>query len=170
VIEAITIEHWGRIINISSINGEGAQLRADNYSAAKAACTVHDGYGPRSSPRKGIPVNTVSPGTIATDMVMAVREDVREKIVQTIPVKRWARRRKSHRSWPGCTTEDAGFTTGARFFFGQRRLARLSRGRTSSSHQDGTIVRGLTALAAPHSAVRTRCPQTGPEQDGPAHV
>jgi len=64
---------------------------------------------------KGVTVNTVSPGYIATDMVMAVREDVREKIIQTILVKRLGKTEEigSIVSW--LTTDDAGFTTGADF-------------------------------------------------------
>jgi acetoacetyl-CoA reductase len=64
---------------------------------------------------KGVTVNTVSPGYIATDMVMAVREDVREKIIQTIPVKRFGKAEEIGSIVGWLTTDDGGFTTGADF-------------------------------------------------------
>jgi acetoacetyl-CoA reductase len=64
---------------------------------------------------KGVTVNTVAPGYIATDMVMAVREDVREKIIQTIPVKRLGKAEEIGSIVGWLTTDDAAFTTGAEF-------------------------------------------------------
>jgi len=60
-------------------------------------------------------VNTVAPGYIGTDMVMAVREDVREKIIQTIPVKRLGKAEEIGSIVGWLTTDDAAFTTGAEF-------------------------------------------------------
>ena len=88
VIDGMLDSGWGRIINISSVNGEKGQFGQTNYSAAKAGMHGFTMALAQEVASKGVTVNTVSPGYIGTDMVMAVREDVREKIIQTIPVKR----------------------------------------------------------------------------------
>ena len=115
VIEGMYERSWGRIINISSINGEKGQFGQSNYSAAKAGMHGFTMSLAQEVASKGITVNTVSPGYIATDMVMAVREDVREKIIQTIPVKRFGRAEEIASVVGWLTTDDAGFTTGADF-------------------------------------------------------
>jgi acetoacetyl-CoA reductase len=81
---------WGRIINISSVNGEKGQAGQTNYSAAKAGMHGFTMALAQELAAKGVTVNTVSPGYIGTDMVngRAIRPDVLEKIVATIPVKR----------------------------------------------------------------------------------
>jgi len=91
VIDGMLDQGWGRIINISSVNGEKGQFGQTNYSAAKAGMHGFTMALAQEVANKGVTVNTVSPGYIATDMVMAVREDVREKIIQTIPVRRLGR-------------------------------------------------------------------------------
>ena len=115
VIDGMLDRGWGRIVNISSINGERGQFGQSNYSAAKAGMHGFTMSLAQEVANKGITVNTVSPGYIATDMVMAVREDVREKIIQTIPVKRLGRAEEIASIVGWLTTEDAGFTTGADF-------------------------------------------------------
>jgi acetoacetyl-CoA reductase len=79
---------WGRIINISSINGSKGQFGQTNYSAAKAGVHGFTKALAQEVARKGVTVNTVSPGYLATEMVMAVREDVRQQIIAAIPVGR----------------------------------------------------------------------------------
>jgi acetoacetyl-CoA reductase len=79
---------WGRIINISSVNGEKGQAGQTNYSAAKAGMHGFTMALAQELANKGVTVNTVSPGYIGTDMVKAIRQDVLDKIVATIPVKR----------------------------------------------------------------------------------
>ncbi|MGB6101170.1 MAG: acetoacetyl-CoA reductase [Comamonas sp.] len=79
---------WGRIVNISSINGSKGQFGQTNYSAAKAGVHGFTKALALEVARKGVTVNTVSPGYLATEMVMAVREDVRQKIIDAIPVGR----------------------------------------------------------------------------------
>jgi acetoacetyl-CoA reductase len=79
---------WGRIINISSVNGEKGQAGQTNYSAAKAGMHGFSMALAQELANKGVTVNTVSPGYIGTDMVKAIRQDVLDKIVATIPVKR----------------------------------------------------------------------------------
>ncbi|MCL4746003.1 MAG: acetoacetyl-CoA reductase [Burkholderiaceae bacterium] len=113
VLEGMLEKNWGRIINISSVNGEKGQFGQTNYSAAKAGMHGFSMALAQEVAAKGITVNTVSPGYIATDMVMAVREDVREKIIQTIPVKRLGKAEEIASIVGWLTTEDAGFTTGA---------------------------------------------------------
>ena len=78
----------GRVVNISSINGSKGQFGQTNYSAAKAGVHGFTKALAQEVARKGITVNTVSPGYLATEMVMAVREDVREKTISAIPVGR----------------------------------------------------------------------------------
>jgi acetoacetyl-CoA reductase len=115
VIDGMFERNWGRVINISSVNGEKGQFGQSNYSAAKAGMHGFTMSLALEVASKGVTVNTVSPGYIATDMVMAVREDVREKIVQTIPVKRLGKAEEIASIVGWLTTEDAGFTTGAEF-------------------------------------------------------
>jgi acetoacetyl-CoA reductase len=115
VIEGMMDKGWGRIINISSVNGEKGQFGQTNYSAAKAGMHGFTMALAQEVAAKGLTVNTVSPGYIATDMVMAVREDVREKIIATIPVKRLGRAEEIGSIVGWLTTDDAGYTTGADF-------------------------------------------------------
>jgi acetoacetyl-CoA reductase len=115
VIDGMLDKGWGRIINISSVNGEKGQFGQTNYSAAKAGMHGFTMALAQEVASKGVTVNTVSPGYIATDMVMAVREDVREKIIQTIPVKRLGKAEEIGSICTWLSTDDAGFTTGADF-------------------------------------------------------
>jgi acetoacetyl-CoA reductase len=88
VIEGMRDRKWGRIIQISSINGLKGQYGQANYAAAKAGMHGFTISLARENAKLGITVNTISPGYIATDMVMAVPEDVRAKIVADIPTGR----------------------------------------------------------------------------------
>ena len=115
VIDGMLDKGWGRVINISSVNGEKGQFGQTNYSAAKAGMHGFTMALALEVASKGVTVNTVAPGYIATDMVMAVREDVREKIIQTIPVKRLGKAEEIGSICGWLTTDDAGFTTGAEF-------------------------------------------------------
>jgi acetoacetyl-CoA reductase len=115
VIDGMLDRGWGRIVNIASVNGEKGQFGQTNYSAAKAGMHGFTMALAQEVASKGVTVNTVSPGYIATDMVLAVREDVREKIVQTIPVKRLGQPQEIASIVGWLTSEDAGFTTGAEF-------------------------------------------------------
>jgi acetoacetyl-CoA reductase len=115
VIDGMLDKGWGRIINIASVNGEKGQFGQTNYSAAKAGMHGFSMALALEVASKGVTVNTVSPGYIATDMVMAVREDVREKIIQTIPVKRLGKAEEIGSICVWLSSDDAGFTTGAEF-------------------------------------------------------
>jgi acetoacetyl-CoA reductase len=115
VIDGMLDKGWGRIINISSVNGEKGQFGQTNYSAAKAGMHGFTMALAQEVASKGVTVNTVSPGYIATDMVMAVREEVRDKIIASIPVRRLGRAEEIGSICGWLTTDAAGFTTGADF-------------------------------------------------------
>ena len=115
VIDGMLDRGWGRIINISSVNGQKGQFGQTNYSCAKAGMHGFSMALAQEVASKGVTVNTVAPGYIATDMVMAVREDVREKIIQTIPVRRLGRPEEIASICGWLSSDDAGFTTGAIF-------------------------------------------------------
>ena len=115
VVPGMVERGWGRIIQISSVNGEKGQAGQTNYSAAKAGMHGFTMALAQEVASKGVTVNTVSPGYIATDMVMAVREDVREKIIQSIPVRRLGRAEEIASMCGWLSTDDAGFSTGADF-------------------------------------------------------
>ncbi|MEK9802690.1 MAG: acetoacetyl-CoA reductase [Curvibacter sp.] len=106
---------WGRIINISSVNGEKGQAGQTNYSAAKAGMHGFTMALAQELANKGVTVNTVSPGYIGTDMVKAIRPDVLEKIVGTIPVKRLGQPGEIASIIAWLASEDGGYSTGADF-------------------------------------------------------
>jgi acetoacetyl-CoA reductase len=106
---------WGRIVQISSVNGEKGQSGQTNYSAAKAGMHGFTMALAQEMATKGVTVNTVSPGYIGTEMVRAIREDVLEKIVATIPVKRLGTPEEIGSIVGWLASEDSGFTTGADF-------------------------------------------------------
>ena len=115
VIDGMADRGWGRIINISSVNGQKGQFGQTNYSTAKAG--LH-GFTMALAPEvatKGVTVNTVSPGYIATDMVKAIRQDVLDKIVATIPVKRLGEPTEIASICAWLASEESGFSTGADF-------------------------------------------------------
>jgi len=106
---------WGRIIQISSINGQKGQAGQTNYSAAKAGMHGFTMALAQELASKGVTVNTISPGYIGTDMVKAVRPEVLEKIVASIPIKRLGTPEEIGSIVAWLAGEDAGFTTGADF-------------------------------------------------------
>lgn len=104
---------FGRIINISSINGQKGQFAQANYSAAKAGDLGFTRALAQEGARKNITVNAICPGYIATEMVMAVPEKVREQIIATIPVGRLGEAEEIARCVVFLASDDAGFITGA---------------------------------------------------------
>ena len=106
---------WGRIIQISSVNGEKGQSGQTNYSAAKAGMHGFTMALAQEMATKGVTVNTVSPGYIGTEMVRAIRQDVLDKIVATIPVKRLGTPEEIGSIVGWLAGEESGFTTGADF-------------------------------------------------------
>src|SRR5690606_18559672 len=115
VLEDMLERQWGRIINISSVNGHKGQFGQTNYSTAKPGIHGFSMALAQEVANKGVTVNTVSPGYIGTDMVRAIRPDVLEKIVATIPVKRLGSPEEiaSIVSW--LASDESGFSTGADF-------------------------------------------------------
>lgn len=115
VIEGMRERKWGRIIQISSINGLKGQYGQANYAAAKAGMHGFTMALAQELASKGVTVNTVSPGYIGTDMVRAIKPEVLEKIVATIPVKRLGTPEEIGSIVAWLAGEDSGFTTGADF-------------------------------------------------------
>ncbi|MDX3905303.1 MAG: acetoacetyl-CoA reductase [Pigmentiphaga sp.] len=106
---------WGRIINISSVNGQKGQFGQTNYSTAKAGIHGFTMALAQEVASKGVTVNTVSPGYIGTDMVRAIRPDVLQSIVDSIPVKRLGTPDEIGSIITWIASDDAGFATGADF-------------------------------------------------------
>jgi acetoacetyl-CoA reductase len=106
---------WGRIVNISSVNGEKGQAGQTNYSAAKAGMHGFSMALAQELANKGVTVNTVSPGYIGTDMVKSIRQDVLDKIVGTIPVKRLGEPSEIASIIAWLAGDESGYTTGADF-------------------------------------------------------
>lgn len=104
---------FGRVINISSINGQKGQFGQANYSAAKAGDIGFTRALAQEGARFGITVNAICPGYIATEMVMAVPEKVREQIIAQIPVGRLGEADEIARCVVFLASEDAGFITGS---------------------------------------------------------
>ncbi len=104
---------FGRVISISSINGQKGQFGQANYSAAKAGDIGFTKALAQEGARSGITVNVICPGYIATEMVMAVPEKVRESIISTIPVGRLGEPEDIARCVVFLASDEAGFITGA---------------------------------------------------------
>ncbi|MDH5856923.1 acetoacetyl-CoA reductase [Lampropedia aestuarii] len=115
VVGDMVEKRWGRIINISSVNGAKGQAGQTNYSAAKAGMHGFTMALAQELASKGVTVNTVSPGYIGTDMVKAIREDVLDKIVGTIPVKRLGEPGEIASIIAWLASNEGGYSTGADF-------------------------------------------------------
>ncbi|MEJ5029404.1 acetoacetyl-CoA reductase [Comamonas sp. MYb21] len=115
VVADMVEKGWGRIVNISSVNGAKGQAGQTNYSAAKAGMHGFSMALAQELAGKGVTVNTVSPGYIGTDMVKAIRPDVLEKIVGTIPMKRLGEPTEIAAIIAWLASEDGGYATGAEF-------------------------------------------------------
>jgi acetoacetyl-CoA reductase len=112
VIEGMRSKGFGRIINISSINGQTGQLGQTNYAAAKAGVFGFTKSLARECANKGITVNAVAPGYINTEMVAAVNADVLKGIVAKIPVGRLGEAKEIARAVCFLADDEAGFITG----------------------------------------------------------
>ncbi|MEO1317570.1 MAG: acetoacetyl-CoA reductase, partial [Pseudomonadota bacterium] len=104
---------FGRIVTISSVNGQKGQFAQANYSASKAGDIGFSRALAQEGARKNITVNVVAPGYIATDMVMAVPEKVRESIIAQIPVGRLGEADEIARCVAFLASDEAGFITGS---------------------------------------------------------
>ena len=113
VIEGMRERKYGRIVTISSINGQSGQFGQANYSAAKSGIHGFTKALAQEGAAQGITVNAIAPGYIATDMVRAVPEKVMEKIVARIPVGRLGEAEEVARGVVFLVSKDAGFITGS---------------------------------------------------------
>ncbi len=113
VIEGMRARSFGRIINISSMNGELGGFGQANYSAAKAGMIGFSKAVAREDAGKGITVNVVTPGFTATEMVLSIPEKVMTNIVNGIPVKRLGEPSEVARGVVFLASDDAGYITGA---------------------------------------------------------
>ncbi len=113
VITGMRNQGFGRIINISSVNGQKGQIGQTNYSAAKAGMHGFTMALAQESARKGITVNTVSPGYIATSMVAAMGEKVVNQMIAEIPVGRLGKAEEIARVVEFLAADESGFITGA---------------------------------------------------------
>jgi acetoacetyl-CoA reductase len=113
VIEGMTERGWGRIINISSVNALKGQFGQTNYSAAKAGMHGFSKALAQEVVKKGVTVNTISPGYVETDMVRAMKPEVLKSIVDQIPMGRLARPDEIAGLIEYLVSDDAGYITGA---------------------------------------------------------
>ncbi len=113
VIEGMRERSFGRIVNIGSINGQAGQYGQVNYAAAKSGIHGFTKALAQEGAAKGITVNAIAPGYIATEMVRAVPENVLEKIVARIPVGRLGEAEEIARGVAFLVADDAGFITGS---------------------------------------------------------
>lgn len=104
---------WGRIINISSVNGVKGQFGQANYSAAKAGILGMTKALAYEGAKKGVTVNAIAPGYVATDMVMAMRKEVVDAIVGQVPMGRLAKPEEIGALVSYLSSDLAGYMTGA---------------------------------------------------------
>ena len=112
-LDGMLARGFGRIVNISSVNGQTGQFGQANYAAAKAGMHGFTMSLAREVARKGITVNSISPGYCETAMVMAIPDDIRAGIVDQVPVGRLGKPEEIGRAVAFLAAEDAGFITGA---------------------------------------------------------
>jgi len=113
VIDGMAERGWGRIVSLSSVNGTRGQFGQTNYSAAKAGASGFTKALAQEVVRKGVTVNCVSPGYVDTDMVRAIRADVRQQIIDAIPLGRLAEADEIAALVAFLASDDAAYITGA---------------------------------------------------------
>ena len=113
VIEGMVGRGWGRIINISSVNGVKGQFGQTNYAAAKAGVLGFTKSLAQEVIRKGVTVNAVSPGYVDTDMTRAIRSDVRDEIVASIPAGRMGDPNDIANAIAFLASDESSYITGA---------------------------------------------------------
>jgi len=115
VVAGMVEKGWGRIINISSVNGVKGQAGQTNYSAAKAGMHGFSMALAQELATKGVTVNTVSPGYSGTEMVKAIRQEVLDKIIGTVPVRRLGEPSEIASIIAWLASNEGGYATGAEF-------------------------------------------------------
>jgi len=113
VLAGMADRGWGRVINISSVNGVKGQFGQANYSAAKAGVIGFTKSIAAEVAKKGVTVNAIAPGYIATDMVLAMKQEARDAIVATVPMGRLGRPEEIGALCAYLVSDLAGFMTGA---------------------------------------------------------
>jgi acetoacetyl-CoA reductase len=113
VLDDMLVQGWGRVINMSSVNGQKGQFGQTNYSAAKAGMHGFTKALAQETASKGITVNTISPGYIGTEMVMAIKQEVRDQIISTIPVGRLGKPEEIAKLVSYLSSDSAAFITGS---------------------------------------------------------
>ncbi len=113
VLNGMAERGWGRVINISSVNGVKGQFGQANYSAAKAGILGFTKAIAAEVAKKGVTVNAIAPGYIGTDMVMAIKQEVRDAIVATIPMGRLGKPEEIGALCAYLSSDLAGYMTGA---------------------------------------------------------
>jgi len=111
--EAMLEKGFGRVINISSVNGQRGQFGQTNYSAAKAGMHGFTMALAQEGAAKGITVNTISPGYVETAMTAAMRDDVRDAIVAGVPMRRMGQPEEIAEAVAFLAAEHSGYITGA---------------------------------------------------------
>lgn len=112
-VDGMVERGFGRVVNISSVNGQTGQFGQTNYSAAKAGMHGFTMALAREVARKGVTVNSVSPGYCETALVMAMPDEIRAGIVEKVPVGRLGKPSEIARTVAFLTADEAGFITGA---------------------------------------------------------
>lgn len=112
-IEGMISRGWGRVINISSVNGSKGQFGQTNYSASKAGVQGFTRALAQEVARKGVTVNAVSPGYVATQLVLDMPEEIRARIVAEIPVGRLGQPEEIAALVAFIASESAGYMTGS---------------------------------------------------------
>ncbi len=113
VLPGMAERGWGRVINISSVNGVKGQFGQANYSAAKAGILGFTRAIAQEVAKKGVTVNAVTPGYIGTEMVMAIKPEVRDQIVATIPAGRFGKPEEIGDLCAFLASENASYITGS---------------------------------------------------------
>jgi len=113
VFDGMRSRRFGRIVNVSSVNGQAGQFGQANYAAAKAGICGFTKALAQEGAARGVTVNTIAPGYVDTDMVRTLSPEMLDKIVSRIPVGRLAEAREIARGVAFLVSDDAGFITGA---------------------------------------------------------